>query len=115
MCNFKRSATFLDISKLEEKFRSFLSNYFDASYDEKVSEKWEAIIIEIRLYFDDGFVAGWSSAYCKMTWNDETLKNEADMEIFDLLFKIDIKNGADTSDIVCYLCLNAAFEAVKVW
>ena len=98
---------------MEEKFKSFLSNYFDASYDEEVSEKWEPIITEIRLYCEDE-VGGWSSAYCKFTWNDKTLKNEADLEIFDLLLKIDIKNGANTSEIVLGLCLFGAFEAVKV-
>ncbi len=99
---------------MEEKLGSFLSNYFGASYDEEVSEKWEAVIIEIRLYFEDVNVGGWSSYYCKMTWNDSTLENDADLEIFDLLFKIDIENGADTSKIVWNLCGYGAFEAVKV-
>ena len=100
---------------MEEKLGSFLSNYFGASFDEEVSKKWGSVIFEQRLYFEDGYVGGWSSFYCKETWNDATLENEADLEIFDHLLKIDIKNGADTSGIVCYLCLNAAFEAVKVW
>ena len=114
MYNFQRSDTVPEISKLEEKFESFLSNYFGASYDEEVSEKWEAVTYEIETYFKDGKIGGWSSYYCKATWNDETLENEADFEIFDLLFKIDIKNGADTSKIVDSLCLDGAFEAVKV-
>ena len=114
MCNFRRSATVLEISKLEEKFKSFLSSYFGASYDEEVSEKWEAVIFETELYFKDGDVGGWSSLYCKVTWNDETLENDADLKIFDLLLKIDIQNGADTSKIVQNLCHNGAFEAVKV-
>ena len=91
-----------------------MSNYFGAGYDEEVSEKWEAVIYEIETYFEDGAVGGWSSFYCKMTWNDETLENEADLEIFDLLLKIDNKNGADTSKIVRGLCGFGAFEAVKV-
>ena len=99
---------------MEENFESFLSNYYGASYDEELSEKWEAVIIEIRLYFEDGNVGGWSSFYCAVTWNDSTLENEADFEIFDLLFEIDTKNGADTSKIVRSLCRNGAFEAVKV-
>ena len=99
---------------MENKLKRFLSNYFGASYDEEVSEKWAAVIIEIRLYFEDGKLGGWSSFYCKVTWNDETLENEADLEIFDLLLKIDIKNGADTSKIVQNFCFNGAFEAVKV-
>ena len=48
------------------------------------------------------------------TWNDETLENDADLEIFDLLLKIDIKNGADTPKIVDWLCTYGAFAAVKV-
>ena len=103
-----------EISKLEENFQSFLSNYFGASYDGEVSEKWGDIILEINKYFKDGYFGGWSSYYCKKTWNDEILENEADLEIFDLLFKIDIKNGADLSKIVHSLCKNGAFEAVKV-
>ena len=66
------------------------------------------------MYYADETVGGWSSLYCKKTWNDETLKNEADLEIFDDLLKIDIKNGADTFIIVHSLCLYGAFEAVKV-
>ena len=99
---------------MENKLKSFLSNYFGASYDEEVSEKWEGVITERRLYFEDGCVGGYSSYYCKFTWNDETLENDADLEIFDLLLKIDIKNGADTSKIVWSLCFYGAFEAVKV-
>ena len=114
MYNFQRSDTVAEISKLKERFESFLSNYFGASYDQEVSEKWEAVLYEIETYFKDGYAGGWSSYYCKKTWNDSTLENEADLEIFDLLFKIDIKNGADTSKIVHSLCFYGAFEAVKV-
>ena len=99
---------------MEEKFESFSSNYFGASYDEKVSKKWKRIIKEIRLNFDESYVRGYSSWYCKNAWNDSTLENDADLEIFDLLFEIDIKNGADPSKIVYWLCFYGAFEAVKV-
>ena len=102
------------MSKLEEKLESFLSNYFGDSYDEKVSGEWRDIIREIEIYFEDGWVGGWSSLFCQITWNYWTLENEADLEIFDLLLKIDIQNGADTSKIVWSLCINGAFEAVKV-
>ena len=101
-------------SNLEEKFESFLSNYFGASYDKRVSEKWKDVIRKLRLYFEEGLVGGWSSYYCSKTWNDSTLENDADLKIFDLLFKIDIKNGADASKIVHSLCGYGAFEAVKV-
>ena len=99
---------------MDEKFGGFLENYFGAGYDGEDSEKWEDVIYEIETYFKDGKVGGWSSFYCKMTWNDSTLENEADLEIFDLLFKIDIKNGADPSNIVNSFCLYGAFEAVEV-
>ena len=66
------------------------------------------------MYFEDGQVGGWSSFYCSETWNDSSLENDADFEIFDLLLKIDIQNGADTSKIVLFLCGYGAFEAVKV-
>ena len=99
---------------MDEKFGSFLSNYFGASYDEEVSEKWEAVTYEIETYFDHDCVGGWSSAYCLLTWNDSTLENDADLEIFDLLLKIDIQNRADLSKIVLGLCNYGAFEAVKV-
>ena len=102
------------MSKSKEKFDSFLSNYFGANYDKKISEKWRDIIRESERYFQDGAVGGWSSYYCKLTWNDETLENDANLEIFDLLLKIDIKNGADLSKIVLSLCHNGAFEAVTV-
>ena len=112
--NFKRPASDSEICKLEEEFESFLSNYFGTDYDEEDSDKWKPVIDEIRLYFEYGEVGGWSSYYCSVTWNDETLENDADLEIFDLLEKIDMKNGADSSKIVHVLCLDGAFEAVKV-
>ena len=97
---------------MEEKFESFLSNYFGANYDKKNSEEREDAIITIQFYFKNSNV--WSSLYCSMTWNDSTLENDADLEVFDLLLKIDIQNGADTSKIVLFLCGYGAFEAVKV-
>ena len=99
---------------MEENFENFLSNYFGTGYGEEISGKWEAFIYEIETNFKDGHVGGYSSYYCKVTWNDETLENDADLEIFDLLLKIDIKNGADSSKIVQGLCKDGAFEAVKV-
>ena len=99
---------------MKEKFESFLSTYFGAYYDEESSKKWGDVIREIKLYFKDGFHGGWSSWYCSVTWNDSTLENEADLEIFDLLLRIDMQNGADSSEIVESLCLRGAFEAIKV-
>ena len=91
-----------------------MSNYFGAGYDEEVSEKSNFFIWEMELYFEEGDAGGWSSYYCKVNWNDSTLENDADLEIFEILLKIDIKNGADTSKIVDSLCADGAFEAVKV-
>ena len=91
-----------------------MSTYFADDYDEGLLDNCLYILVEIQLYFKDGEIGGWSSCYCKETWNHETLENEADLEIFDLLLKIDIKNGADTSKIVQNLCRDGAFEAVKV-
>ena len=99
---------------MEENFENFLTNYFGPGYGEEISGKWESVFVEQRLYFEDGAVGGWSSYYCKTTWNESTLENDADLEIFDLLFEIDIKNGADESKIVGSLCQFGAFEAVKV-
>ena len=113
MFSCKRSAFISENSNLERKLHSFLSNYFGASYDEKASNK--GVIAENRfVYFKDNNLGGWSSYYCIQTWNDSTLENEADLDIFDLFLKIDIKNGADTSKIVHSLCKEGAFEAVKV-
>ena len=103
-----------DISKAIENFEDFLSIYFDEEYDKRLFTKWEHVIYEILLYFEDGRVGGYSSYYCKETWNDWTLENDADLNIFDLLFEIDIQNGADKSKIFHSLCRNGAFEAIKV-
>ena len=94
--------------EIVEGFKTFLSTYFEGDYDEKLLDDCPGIFV------DDGHVGGWSSLYCHKTWNDLTLENDADLEIFDLLLNIDIKNGADTSKIVHRLCLVGAFEAVKV-
>ena len=100
-----------------EFIRVFWNNFlslFGADYDKELSKKWHHNTSEIQLYFRDGYAGGYSSFYCKRTWNDSTLENDADLEIFDLLFKIDIKNGGDPSKIVSSLCTFGAFEAVKV-
>ena len=91
-----------------------MTDYFGDHGDEEVSEQLKAVIFEIELYFQNRKIGGWSSNYCKLTWNNETLENEADLEIFDRFLKIDIKNGADFSKIVRNLCFVGAFEAVKV-
>ena len=57
---------------------------------------------------------GYSCCYCIMAWNENKLKNEADLALFDLLLEIDVKNGADTTTILKNICLVGAFGAVKV-
>ena len=99
---------------LIEAFIHFLSDYFGDHFDGRLNEQLEAVIVEIETYFKNSYIGGWSSYYCKKTWNEETLENDADFEIFDLLFKIDIQNEADLSKIVDSLCLHGAYEAVKV-
>ena len=91
-----------------------MSDYFGHRYDGRLTEQFEAVMIETELYFNDDHVGGWSTYYCKWTWNDSTLENDADLEIFDLLFKIDIQNGADSSKIIVWLSTYGAFEAVQV-
>ena len=100
--------------KIIEGLIIFLMTYFEDDYDIRLSPNFVDIIVEIKMYFEDGKVGGWSSYYCKKTWNDSTLENDADLEIFELLLTIDIRNGADTSKIVYWLCGYGAFEAVKV-
>ena len=98
----------------EVNLDGFLSTYFGASFDRKVSRKWRDIIRETETYFKDGSYGGYSSLHCEETWNDSTLENDADLKIFDLLFKIDIQNGAHPSKIVNSLFIVGAFDAVKV-
>ena len=99
---------------MEKRCQTCLLNYFGSYYGEKVSKSWKGIIRENKMYFDDGFVGGWSSFYCSKIWNKSTLENDADLGIFDLLFEIDIKNGADPTKIANWLCFFGAFEALKV-
>ena len=97
-----------------EAFKTFLSDYFGDHFDGRLSDQLDAVIVEIILSFEDSRVGGWSIYYCKVTWSDSNLETDADLEIFDLLLKIDIQNGADPSKIVNGLCNVGAFEAVKV-
>ena len=68
----------------------------------------------MRMYLQNDNVGGWSSAYCSKTWNPSTLENDADTDVFNLLFRIDIENKADFSKIFLYLCHDGAFEIIKV-
>ena len=110
----KRSLASPEITKFKEKFWNFISIYFGSNRDAGLLEKFQAVIFETELYFKVGEEGGWSGYYCAKTWNDENLENEADSEIFGLLFEIDIKNGADSSIIFEAVCHYSALEAIKV-
>ena len=115
---YKRTSLVPKINKdskdIKEDFKKFLSDYFGDHFDGILSEQSEDVIEEIKMYFKDGLVGGYSSFYCKITWNDSTQENDADLKVFDLLLEIDIQNGADSSKILQNLCHNGAFETVKV-
>ena len=87
---------------------------FGQIYDENFFKIWEAILIETKLYLKRDWIGGWSSFYCKAAWNDSTLENDVNLDIFDLLLEIDKRNGANPSTIVLGLCNCGAFEAIKV-
>ena len=74
----------------------------------------EEIKEESELYFKERCIGGYSSHYCKVAWNEKSLKNDADLAVFDLLYEIDLENGADRTKILGSLCLDGAFGAVKV-
>jgi len=92
-----------------------LLNYFGEYYDGQLWETWVAIVIEMRVYFQNDNVGGWSSAYCSKTLNTLTLENDADPDVFNLLFRIDSENKADLSKIFSYLCHDGAFEIIKTY
>ena len=112
--NLLRNEAIRDLKGVLRKFEHFLSFYFGEYYDEKLWEEWEAILIEMRLYFQNDNVGGWSSVYCTETWNASTLENDADWNVFNILFKIDTENQANLSKIFSYLCHDGAFEIIKV-
>ena len=107
--------------------KDFFLEYFENDFDKKKVGVLESgvgkgtvlpwlkyIQIESEIYFKEGVFGGYSSCYCVGAWNEEKLKNEADLTLFELLFEIDVENGADTTKILHTICLVGAFEAVKV-
>ena len=94
---------------IEDYFRG----YFGSAFEEEV-EGLEEIKNESELYFKEGTVRGYSSYYCLEAWDEKSLKNDADLVVFDLLYEIDLENGADRTNILSSLCLYGAFGAVKV-
>ena len=94
---------------IEEYFRG----YFGSAFEEDV-EGLEKIKLESALYFKEVFFGGYSSYYCMKAWDEKSLKNDADLAVFDLLYEIDLENGADRTKILVSLCRQGAFGAVKV-
>ena len=94
---------------IEEHFHG----YFGSAFEEDV-EGLEQIKEESEMYFKEGCTGGHSSYYCKLAWDEKRLKSDADFAVFDLLYEIDLENGADRTKILNGLCLLGAFGAVKV-
>ena len=93
----------------------FLSSYFGEEYKSVYENKWKVLKIEIGFYIENGLkIEGWCILYCKKTWNNLTLQNDARLRIFEILYQIDLQNGADVSNIVYLLCSYGAFKAVEV-
>ena len=94
--------------------QDFFIKYFGSGFETEQVNGLEEIKLESVLYFKEGYAGGYSSFYCSVAWDEERLKNDADLAVYDLLFQIDLENGADTTKILNSLCLNGAFGAVKV-
>ena len=94
---------------IEEYFRG----YFGSAFEEDV-EGLEHVKLESIVYFEEGKIGGYSSYYCKAACDEKSLKNDADLAVFDLLYEIDVENGADRTQILSSLCFDGAFGAVKV-
>ena len=92
----------------------FFVQYFGSSFDRKKAGVLVGIKSEAQLYLKEEWPEGYSSYYCMIAWNEEGLKNDADLELFDLFFEIDVTNGADTTKILHGLCRSGAFGALKV-
>ena len=92
----------------------FFLQYFGSDFDMQKIGVLEGIIYESETYFKESKIGAYSSMYCKMAWNEESLTNDADMLVFDILYRIDVENGADTTKILDSTCFNGAFGAVKV-
>ena len=92
----------------------FFLEYFGSSFEKEKVEGLEEIKYESGMYFKEENNGGYSGYYCQKAWNEERLKNDADLAVFDLLFQIDLENGADRTNILDSLCFYGAFGAVKV-
>ena len=88
--------------------------YFGSGFEKEKIEGLEEIKLESELYLKENKAGGYSSWYCNMAWDEERLKCDADLALFDLLFQIDLKNGADRTKILSSLCNYGAFGVVKV-
>ena len=114
MQNFYLSRCKIERELIKDFYRKHFGTRFDQLKASANADLLNAITSEGELYFKEGNVGGYSSMYCKLAWDENRLKCEADFELFDLLFQIDVENGADRTKILDNLCLNGAFGAVKV-
>ena len=69
---------------------------------------------EISMYESDGKMGGFSTQYLNRKWDDFKMRSTAKTEIFEQLLEIDIKNGADISRILFYVCSSGNFELLKL-
>ena len=101
------------VCKVERNLiHDFFKEYFGSDFDEEQAVTLEGIKFEGVIYSSK--VGGYSTFYCQMALAKGRLKNDADLAVFDLLFKIDLENGADSTKILNQLCCFGAFGAVKV-
>ena len=92
----------------------YFLEYFGSFENENIGVL-DGIKYESRLYFKFRTPGGYCSLYCNMALDEENLKNDADLSLFDLLLQIDIENGAEPTKILNSICLNGAFGAVKAF
>ena len=99
----------------EHFFRRHFGSHFEkfSNLYEKIDEL-QGMRAENDIYFNEKGPGGYSSLYCSVAWDDESLQNDADLAIFNLLFEIDLENDAETTIILNNLCIIGAFGAVKV-
>ena len=69
---------------------------------------------ETKLYFKDSYSGGYSTGYLRFTWKEIDLKCEADSTLFREIFEMDIRNGAEPTKLLLYVCLYGGWSILKV-